>query len=230
MDMNLAVMWYLIFVLSSVCHEAAHAFLAMKLGDPTAYEGGQVSFNPIPHIRREPFGMIVVPLLTFWFQGWMLGWASAPYDPIWAGRHPKRAAWMSLAGPLANLLLVFLAALLIRIGLHFDFFYAPATLQGFQITAARSAFGNNLATLVGILFLLNLILFVFNMLPVPPLDGSAVLPLLMHDNAAQRYLSFLRQPSFSVVGLIVAWTLFPKLFDPIHIFAINLLYPGADYH
>jgi len=91
-DLNLAVMWYLIFVFSSVCHEAAHAFLAMKPGDPTAYEGGQVSFNPIPHIRREPFGMIVVPLLTSWFQGWMLGWASAPYDPIWAGRHPKRAA------------------------------------------------------------------------------------------------------------------------------------------
>ena len=75
-------------------HEAMHALVAWKGGDPTAYHGGQVSLSPIPHIRREPIGMLVVPLLTAFTQGWAMGWASAPYDPVWAERHPKRAALM----------------------------------------------------------------------------------------------------------------------------------------
>jgi len=57
-----------------------------------------VTLNPWPHIRREPVGMILVPLITFATRGWMMGWASAPYDPTWAHRYPRRAAVMALAG------------------------------------------------------------------------------------------------------------------------------------
>ena len=72
--------WYVVFVFSVTCHEAAHAFAAMKLGDKTAYHGGQVTLDPTPHVRRSPFGMVVVPILSFLLGGWMIGWASAPYD------------------------------------------------------------------------------------------------------------------------------------------------------
>ena len=69
------------FLFSTTVHEAMHALVAWKLGDPTAYNGGQVSLSPIPHIKREPIGMLVLPLLTAMTQGWAIGWASAPYDP-----------------------------------------------------------------------------------------------------------------------------------------------------
>ena len=71
---------------------------AYRGGDPTAYHGGQVSLSPVPHIRREPIGMLVVPLLTALSQGWAIGWASTPYDPRWAARYPKREALMAAAG------------------------------------------------------------------------------------------------------------------------------------
>ncbi|MES2569362.1 MAG: hypothetical protein V4710_04825 [Verrucomicrobiota bacterium] len=88
------LMWYLVFVYSTVCHEAAHAWSAWKLGDSTAYDGGQVSLDPTPHVRREPIGMVVVPIISFIAAHWMMGWASAPYSPQWAERHPRRAVWM----------------------------------------------------------------------------------------------------------------------------------------
>ena len=89
----LGLAWYAAFLFSTCCHEAAHAWAALRLGDPTAYLGGQVSLDPRPHIVREPIGTVVVPLLTFVLtRQWMMGWASAPYDPAWADRHPRRAA------------------------------------------------------------------------------------------------------------------------------------------
>ena len=129
-DVSAGLIWYFIFLYSTVCHEAAHAWAALKLGDDTAYRGGQVSLDPIPHILREPLGMVVVPIVTFFLNAargvtWMMGWASAPYDPEWASRNPRHAAWMALAGPAANLLLVIAAAICIRIGIAAGWFAAP---------------------------------------------------------------------------------------------------------
>src|SRR5271166_5832661 len=104
------VIEYVVFLLSPVCHEAAHSLVAKLGGDLTAFEGGQVSLNPIPHIRREPFGMVVMPLIGIFSGSGLIGWASAPYNPEWSRQHPKRAAWMSLAGPATNFLLAILAA------------------------------------------------------------------------------------------------------------------------
>jgi Zn-dependent protease len=97
---------FVVFLFSTTLHEAAHAWAALRGGDPTAYRGGQVSLDPRPHIRREPLGLVVLPIITALVSGWPMGFASAPYDPQWAQRHPTRAALMSLAGPAANLALV----------------------------------------------------------------------------------------------------------------------------
>ena len=72
-SMTKAVIWYVAFVFSTTLHEAAHAFAALKGGDPTAYEGGQVTIDPTPHIRRSPFGMVVVPILSLIVMGWPRG-------------------------------------------------------------------------------------------------------------------------------------------------------------
>src|SRR5258708_19478430 len=121
----LGAIWYVVFVLSTTCHEAAHAVGAKLGGDLAAFHGGQVSLDPTPHIRREPFGMVLFPILSFVVGGWMMGWASVPYDPYWARRYPRRAAWMSLAGPGANLALTIFAALSIPAAIFMPAFTHP---------------------------------------------------------------------------------------------------------
>ena len=129
-DIALGAVWYVAFLLSTTCHEAAHALAGKWGGDPTAFEGGQVTLNPIPHIRRSPFGMVVMPLLSYALGGWMIGWASAPYNPEWERLHPRRAAWMALAGPAANFTLVLLAAAAIRTGITLGYFAPPEAISG----------------------------------------------------------------------------------------------------
>ena len=121
----LGIIWYVVFIVSTTFHEACHGFAAAKLGDPTAYHYGLVTVDPVPHIQRSPFGMVAIPILSFLLSGWMIGWASAPFDPYWAQRNRRKAVWMSLAGAGANLIFVFVAALIIHGGILFGFFHAP---------------------------------------------------------------------------------------------------------
>ena len=77
-DLGSALVYYVVFLFSTTLHEAAHAWVALRGGDPTAYAGGQVSLDPRPHIRREPMGLVVLPLVFVILSGWPLGFASAP--------------------------------------------------------------------------------------------------------------------------------------------------------
>lgn len=221
--------WYLVFVVSTTLHEAAHALAALKLGDPTAYHGGQVSLDPRPHMKREPLGMIAVPLITFMLSGsWLMGWASAPYDPQWAWRYPKRAAWMALSGPAANLFLFFVAFGLIRIGCVADVFYAPHRIDFTNVIGADGPW-QGAALLLSVMLSLNLVLFVFNLLPLPPMDGSSVLPLLLSEEASRKWMLLVHQPMFALIGMFVAWSGFGILFRPIFLAMVNMLYPGIEY-
>jgi len=224
-----ALLWFTAFLLSTTLHEAAHAWAAWRLGDPTGFLVGQASLNPAPHIRREPFGMVVVPLLSFFTSGWMLGWASTPYDPRWALRHRRRHALMSLAGPAANLLLVLLAGALLRTGLQFDLFGLPSQLSFSQLVTASGQWAG-VARFCSILFSLNLLLLAFNLLPVPPLDGSSAITLLMTDRQAARYLSFIHQGPWMLLGLLLAWNLFDRISAPLFHSALGLLFAGFTLH
>ncbi len=226
----LGLAWYVIFVLSLSFHEAAHAFAALKLGDKTAFYSGQVSLHPFAHMFREPVGMIILPIVSFLSNGWMLGWASTPYDPAWAQRYPKREILMALAGPLANLTLVIIAAAAIRFGTSAGYFHPPESITFSQVTAAEhTGITHSIAIMVSILFTLNLVLFVFNLLPIPPMDGSCLVPLLLPAEFADKYKMLISNPTYSIIGLIIAWQLFDYIFDPIHLFALNILYPGHLY-
>jgi Zn-dependent protease len=227
----LGLVWYAAFLFSLTAHEAAHALAALRLGDRTAYLGGQVTLNPIPHIQREPLGTVLVPILSYVFSGWVMGWASAPYDPYWADRHPRRAAWMALAGPLSNLAIVVVCGIAIRLAMVAGVLVAPQS-AGFESITAAAAPGvwQGVATLLSILFSLNLLLFAFNLLPLPPLDGSGVLPLVLKEEWARAWRETMRQPGFGLIGLIVAWNVFGKIFGPLHLLGLNLLYPDIGYH
>jgi Zn-dependent protease len=223
--------WYVVLLFSTTCHEAAHALAAKLGGDLTAFHGGQVSLDPAPHIRREPFGMVVFPILSYLVGGWMMGWASAPYDPDWAQRNPRRAAWMSVAGPAANFTLALLAALLIHAGMLIGVFELPDSL-GFSHVAQAVTPGaaSGAAMVLSILFSLNLLLGFFNLLPIPPLDGFGAMGLLLSEDAAGRFQQFgMQLRGFSMIGLMVAWRVFDPLFDPIFSIAIKALYPGQQY-
>jgi Zn-dependent protease len=147
-------------IVSLTLHEAMHAWVAMLSGDLTAYRTGQVTLNPLPHIRREPFGMLVLPIVSLMASNGQscIGFAHAPYDPVWAARNPRKAALMSAAGPLGNLLLAAAAfAVLATVGMYRSYESAsPLQLMAFEF------------------LYLNLLLAVFNLVPLPPLDGAGV--------------------------------------------------------
>jgi Zn-dependent protease len=213
-----------------VLPRAAHGWAARRGGDPTAYLGGQVTLDPRPHIRREPFGTVVVPLLAYATAGWMIGWASTPFDPHWAVRHPRRAAWMSLAGPAANAALVLVAALAIRLGLAGGVFDAPESIAFDRVAQSTSdGVWTTVASLVSILFTLNLVLLVFNLIPVPPLDGAGAIGLLLPERLALRLRIAFAQPGWGFFGLLLSWLLIGELFPPVHHAAIRLLYPEFGY-
>ena len=227
---ELGILWYGVFVLSTVLHEAAHAWTALQLGDDTAARGGQVSLNPWPHIRREPLGMVIVPILSWLAGGWLLGWASAPFNREWARRFPKHAAVMALAGPAANLLLVIGAAWLIRIGLEWQWFQAPQIINSSRLVVATQAGWPEIAaTGLSVVLSLNLLLFVFNLFPLPPLDGSNAPLLLLPPAAAARYADFLQAPWLRLLGIMLASRFLSPLFPIVLRFVANLLHPHSHF-
>lgn len=142
-------------ILAITFHEAAHGYVAWKLGDPTAHQQGRVSFNPIRHI--DPFGTVVLPLLLFIASGWILGWAKpVPVNPSRLNSPRRDMVLVAAAGPLINLALAFISGALL------------ALLGG---AAAEPEFLRKLLTF-SIYF--NVLIGVFNLIPIPPLDGGRI--------------------------------------------------------
>lgn len=210
----LALIWYVAFLFSTVCHEAAHALVAKWGGDLTAYAGGHVTLDPLPHIKREPFGLVIIPWLCLIASHGtsLFGWGSAPFDPYWQIRYPKRAALMALAGPVSNFLIALIAAVIMHIGIAYGVFnltFSPV------IGSTAGGLFDGAAMFLSVLFILNIILGVFNLLPIPPLDGYSVLGLFVPEQAFLNMLSFARSSGFSIVGIILAYQFFPHLVRPV---------------
>lgn len=220
-----APLWYVAFLFSTVCHEAAHALVATWGGDRTAYVGGQVSLDPIPHIKREPFGLVVVPIITLISSGGMFGWGSAPFDPYWQIRYPRRAALMALAGPIANFTIAILVAILLKIGLSLQLFEFSESIQTTQLVrSSQGIFLEGLSSFLSILFILNVILGVFNLLPIPPLDGYSVLGLFLPEDVTLKMIEFARSSGFALFGIIIAWQLFPVISGPVLRTSLGVLF------
>jgi Zn-dependent protease len=175
--------------------------------------------------------MLILPLLSTLTSGWPFGFASAPYDPQWALRHPRRAAWMAIAGPAANLLLVVLAVVVIRVGVFAGIFYAPDS-AGFGRIVGTDASGiwPSVAALTSVVFSMNLLLACLNLIPLPPLDGSGAILLLMTESMASSYQRMLwSSPMLGMVGMLAAWRVVDQAFYPIFWLAVRVIYPGATY-
>ena len=231
--LQLCIIWYIVFVFSVVLHEFAHAYVGYLFGDHTATHHGLNTLNPVPHIQRSPVGMVIVPLLSFVSGGWMIGWASTPYDPYWAQAYPKQAALKTLAGPAANLLLMLTAGILIHIGISAGIFYPPESINFTRVVeAASDGLAAGLAVMVSVLFTLNLILLIFNLIPVPPLDGTAIGEFIFKGEMLYKYRQLISHPSLRIFGIFIAWMVMSRIFGPIHTLALNALYfvRGISYH
>jgi Zn-dependent protease len=230
-QLALGFLEYVVFLLSTTCHEAAHSLVAKWGGDTTALEGGQVSLNPWPHIRREPFGMVIIPLMGIATMTGLIGWASAPYNPQWARSHPKEAARMSVAGPVANFAIALLAGILMRIGLAMGAF-VPVSPSFTQIVGVASQGGaaDGIATILSIFFSLNILLGFFNLIPFPPLDGFGVLGLFTTERGAI-WLQDLRgsMGMFSILGLVIAWQVFDRFYPTLWGLGLQAFYVGYRF-
>jgi Zn-dependent protease len=216
-----AIIGYVVFLFSVVCHEAGHALAALWGGDKTAYHNGQVTLNPIPHIQQEPFGLGLLPIISLIQnipQGsmWVFGFASAPFDPQWAITYPKRAAWMAMAGPAANFIIAILSAVLMKIGLLTGFFqFKGAYMQLVQ----GAGIAEPIAIILSALVFLNFALGCFNLIPVPPLDGFSILLFFLPKEAAYKIYEIRAQ--FGLIFPILIFVLSQYMWD-----VIDPLYVG----
>ena len=229
-DLTTFLIYYVALIVSLVIHEAAHAWVAMLGGDRTAYEGGQVTLNPIPHMRREPFGTIYLPVLTYAFgMPFPLGFAHAPYNPYWADAHPRRAAIMSAAGPISNILLAIVAFTVLKVGLDADWFERQMRerMDIFDFVAARDQVQEGAlwatARITSVFLGLNIVLAVFNIIPVPPLDGAGVAEGLLPGKAGQFFRTMRGNPTVAILGLIVVIFVAQRLWIPVFLWAYELL-------
>ncbi|PWC52777.1 site-2 protease family protein [Azospirillum sp. TSO22-1] len=175
-------------ILAITLHEAAHGWMAQKLGDDTAARLGRVTFNPLRHI--DPFGTVILPAVMYFTTGFVFGWAKPVPVDFTRLNHPRRdMVWVALAGPGTNFLLALASAWgLARFG----------DVQGM--------FGAWLAATLTVSVLANVILMIFNMIPLPPLDGGRVAVGVLPDALA---FPLARLERYGILILVFALFLLP---------------------
>lgn len=166
MSLSLTIFQLAVLLFSVMIHEIAHGVVALRLGDTTARDQGRLTLNPLVHI--DPFGSIILPVLLFISSGgaFVFGWAKpVPYDPRFLTNPKRGAGLIALAGPVSNLVVAIVLGLFLR-------FFSPLLLDvglGMMIQ------------LMSLIVFINILLAVFNLVPLPPLDGSKVLYALLPD-------------------------------------------------
>jgi len=181
----------IILIFSIVIHEVSHGAMANYLGDPTAKYAGRLSLNPLKHL--DPIGSVLVPLFLIFFTGKGIGWAKpVPINPYNFRDQKYGSLKVSLAGPGANLGIALVFGLILRLGLLIGFI------------------PDNLYPAFSFIVLINILLAVFNLIPIPPLDGSHILFTFL-PYSMQRIKIFLSQ--FGIFILLFFIFLFPWFFS-----------------
>lgn len=191
-EIVLIIFQVVVLVLAFSVHESAHAYVAMRLGDPTAYMLGRVSLNPVRHL--DPLGSVLIPLISLVYGGWLIGWAKPCPVTLRNFKNIRRDDILtSLAGPASNLAMATGALVLLILFKHAAP-SGPATLVAAMATQQHvpvDLAGFPLFPIAMFLYYavtINLLLFIFNLIPIPPLDGSHVLKNFLPYNLEQTYM------------------------------------------
>lgn len=211
------IIYMVVLLLAISAHEAGHAWMSHKFGDDTAYMLGRVTLNPISH--TDPIGTLLIPIIAFVLGSMggalgsipLIGWGKpTPVNPRNWTNYKLANVMVSIAGVLANLILLVLGFIAAKIMMT----------QGFQVADFFGYSKNPVAILVGDMMLLNMSLFVFNLLPFPPLDGSKILSTFLPDSA-QPILDLLEQFGFLILMFLIYIGVFRWIIRP---FLYALLY------
>jgi Zn-dependent protease len=203
------VLAFIGLLLALTVHEAAHAWAAFQLGDPTAKLQGRLSLNPAVHI--DPIGTVALPLLAFATGAPIIGWAKpVPVDGRYLKHFRRDFMWIALAGPASNLLLAVLASFVLR-GLPL----LPMSVGSIALVEPLFEFASRF-------FLVNVLLACFNMIPVPPLDGSNVVAALLPPRLAYQWDQIRQYGIFILYGLMLTGVL-GRLIGPPSRFIAGLL-------
>lgn len=193
LDPSEIIIWFVVFLLSLTVHECAHAWAAERSGDATGRYLGRVTLNPLPHI--DIFGTIIFPLIAMTTGGWMFGWAKpVPFNPLNLRDRRWGEISIALAGPMSNLALAVIFIALYKILFR----------SSLVSVEAMGDLYLPLKMMVGVGISLNIILAVFNLIPVPPLDGHHVLRNLLPDTLAERYAQIPDWMGFMVLFALVS--------------------------
>ncbi len=181
----------IILILSVVVHEVSHGYAANWLGDPTPRLQGRLTLNPLKHL--DPVGSFIVPLLTS-LAGFTFGWAKpVEYNPYNIKNKRQGELLIALAGPLSNIFIAVVFSLIIRGVVHFT---AAGGLTGAGLFVGISAY----------IVLINLVLAIFNLIPLPPLDGSKVLFSILPNQYGQTRMFLERySPIFILIVVFFLW-------------------------
>lgn len=188
-------------IIGIVVHESAHALAAYVLGDSTARSRGRISLNPLAHI--DPFGTVLLPLLMVLAGGPVFAYAKPV--PVYLGnlKNPKRdEVLVALAGPLSNILVALVAALV------YGMLLGAVLIPGLSAGTLSLGFANGIASFLVTLMSVNLSLAFFNLIPLPPLDGSSILVLFLKGEALRTYYEIQR---YSMPILIIVLYLLPSI-------------------
>jgi len=224
-DIGFIVIWFVVFLFSLSFHEASHAWTSEKFGDDTGRLQGRITLNPIAHI--DPIGTIVLPLFMMFTSVPLLGWAKPVQTNPLLWRDKTRAnISVSAAGPISNLILVVLAFTIMKVlivagtlTLNREF---RTIYEVIGPSADQPAYMQPLALFLSVMLMLNLALGIFNLIPIPPLDGSHVLEELLPPPMAQAYEQIRPYGFILLIGLLYMGVL-NFIFEPISTFILRLL-------
>lgn len=221
-DFGNLIIWFIVLLFSLSFHEAAHAWTSEKFGDDTGRLQGRITLNPIAHI--DVFGTILFPIISALSGIPLLGWAKPVQTNPMMWRDKTRAnICVSAAGPISNFILATVAFIVIKVLITTEVLY----LRGGYYTLVQplneqSGFVAPLSVLLSVMLLLNIGLGVFNLIPVPPLDGSHVLEELLPASMAEAYAQV--QPyGFMLLYALMFLGVFGAIFGPIYKFVIMML-------
>ena len=216
-----ALLWIIPIFVAVVFHEVAHGYAALKLGDTTARDAGRLTLNPVPHI--DPMGTIIIPLFLLIINSpFLFGYAKPVPVNFFRLKKPKRdMVLVAAAGPAANFSTAIVAAILLRALFIFFPDINPNVFVPFPMSLITSG-----ASILFYTFLLSIVLGIFNLTPVPPLDGGRIAVGLLPDRAAETYSRVEPFGIFIVIGLLFLTPLSKVLGIMIYLFSILLL--GAN--